>query len=70
MIRMPRWRLRVFLIVLASLATTPGCSDSSPGVIDQRAAMQKATGGDGKVRQSEKARADSEEAAKKHPKLY
>jgi hypothetical protein len=70
MIRMPRWRLCFFLIFLASLTTTPGCSDSSPGPIDQKAVIEKVSGGDGKVRQSEKAKAASEEAAKKHPKLY
>ena len=70
MFRMPRWRLCAFLIFLVSLATAPGCSDGSAAAIDPKAAIEKASGGEGKARQSEKARAASEEAAKKHPKLH
>jgi hypothetical protein len=70
MLRMPRWRLFYLLVFLASIASNPGCSDDSAGAIDTKAAIEKASGGDGTARQSAKARAASEEAAKTHPKLH
>jgi hypothetical protein len=58
----------VFAAALAAAAT--GCSDSgSVKAIDQKAVIEKASGGDGKARQSPQAKAASEEAGVKHPKL-
>jgi hypothetical protein len=70
MIRVPRWRLFYLLVFLASIASNPGCSDGSARAIDTKAVIEKASGGDGPGRQSAKAKAASEEAAKIHPKLH
>jgi hypothetical protein len=71
MLRMPIRRLCCLSVALASLVSVTGCSsDSTTTSVDTKAAIQKATGGDGKARQSEKAKAASEEAAKTHPKLH
>lgn len=63
-------RLGGLAAALASLASGPGRSDGSATPIDTKAAIRKATGGDGPARQSEKANAASAEAAKTHPKLH
>jgi hypothetical protein len=61
--------LRRALAVAVAVAAT-GCSDSgSVAAIDQKSAIEKVTGSEGKAPQSAKARAASEEAARKHPKL-
>jgi hypothetical protein len=70
MLRMRRWRLFCLFVFLGSIASSPGCSDSPVGAIDTKATIEKASGGDGNGRQSAKAKAASEEAAKTHPKLH
>jgi hypothetical protein len=57
-------------LAAALIAGPAGCSDSgSVAAIDQKSAIAKASGPDGKARQSAKAKTAAEEAAKKHPKL-
>ena len=49
---------------------SPGCSEGTATPIDPKATVDKASGGDGKARQSAKGKAASAEAAEKHPKLH
>jgi len=71
MLGMPARRLCCLAAALASLGSNPGCSDggATPS-LDPKVAIERASGGDGTARQSVKARAASEDAAKTHPKLH
>jgi hypothetical protein len=68
-----RPRLGSLLALAAALVAAPGgCSDTGPvGPVDQKAALGKVSdAGQAKARQSAKAKAADEEAAKTHPKLH
>lgn len=69
MLRMPVRRLACAFASLALAGPTAGCSDGTSTTVDTKSVIEKVSGGDGQ-RQSAKAKAASEDAAKSHPKLH
>ena len=68
--RKPIGRPCCLSMALACLGFVAGCSDSAATPIDTTSTIRKVSGGEGQARQSAKAKAASEEAAKAHPKLH